>query len=375
MSNLYIGLMSGTSLDGIDAVLVDLDTNPDKNSGINIICSHYQAYSDQQRSDLHALCRGTNNEIQLYASLDSQLGQMFADAVHTLLKNSKTKAADVLAIGSHGQTIRHYPDATQPNSLQIGNPNIIAEQTGIAVIADFRRRDMAAGGHGAPLVPAFHAAQFQNTQTDRAILNIGGIANLTLLPADNNHLITGWDTGPGNTLMDAWINRHTGSRQDTDGLWAAQGTISEAFINRALNDNYFALAAPKSTGPEYFNLNWLDALLTQLPATLSDTDVQASLCQLTALSVANDINRYAPTYTEIMVCGGGTHNPTLMRMLTEVMPDKIITTTAEHGLHPDLVEAVAFAWLAKQSIEGQAGNLPAVTGAKHPVILGALYPA
>ena len=366
MNQIFIGLMSGTSLDGIDAIAIDLTSKPD------ILATHYQPYDEALRQQLRQLCQGCTNELKLFAELDSRLGNDFANAANTIIDKAELTPQQISAIGSHGQTIRHYPEGKYPNSLQIGNPNIIAERTGITTITDFRRRDIAAGGQGAPLVPAFHNALFRSTEHDRVILNIGGIANLTLLPATTSVPVTGWDTGPGNTLMNAWILQHQQQAQDTDGCWAAQGSSNSALLKAMLADPYFHQAPPKSTGPEYFNLTWLDQYLAQHPDT--PVNIQATLCELTSHAITMAIESSPLHNPEVFICGGGSHNPQIMHQLTAQLANCRIDTTRTLGIDPDWVEAAAFAWLAQQSLHGKTGNLPAVTGANREVLLGSIYP-
>ena len=372
MDQIFIGLMSGTSLDGIDAIAIDLTTQP------KILATHYQPYDETLRQQLHQLCRGCTNELSLYAELDNRLGREFANAANIVRDKAGLKSGQVRAIGSHGQTVRHYPDSAHPNTLQIGDPNIISELTGITTVADFRRRDMASGGQGAPLAPAFHNTLFRSSGHDRIMVNIGGIANLTLLPADANTPASGWDTGPGNTLMNAWIFAHQNEPQDTGGHWASQGTSNQALLNDLLTDPYFHQPAPKSTGPEYFNLAWLDPFLAAHPD--SSVNIQATLCELTtrtivlAITQAIESRTITATDPEIFICGGGSHNPLIMQQLRSRLAGSKVESSQALGLDPDWVEAAAFAWLAQQTLDGRAGNLPAVTGADKAVILGGIYP-
>jgi len=361
--------MSGTSLDGIDAIIVDLSSHP------HILATHYQPYNDLLRQKLRRLCQGCDNELALFSELDTQLGVIFAEAANCVLEKAKIDRAQVRAIGNHGQTIRHYPDKHFPNSLQIGNPNIIAEYTQITTIADFRRRDIAAKGQGAPLVPAFHKAVFSHPAHYRAIINIGGIANATFLPPTHctDELVSGFDIGPGNTLMDTWIYRHKRERQDHDGHWANKGQSNQALLQAILADPYFSAPPPKSTGSEYFNMIWLEGILAKHPDI--PVNVQATLCEVTATSIANTINSFETTPTELFICGGGNHNSQLMQQLRDKLPGASVATTEVLGIDPDWVEAAAFAWLAQQTLENQAGNLPAVTGANKSVKLGSIYPA
>jgi anhydro-N-acetylmuramic acid kinase len=360
MNNLFIGLMSGTSVDGIDAALVDFSTQQPK-----LIASLYTAFSPILRKQILALCQPGPDEINRLGDLDVMLGNAFADSVNTLLRNQNIPQKNIRAIGSHGQTIRHHPN--KQFTLQVGDPNIIAAKTGITTIADFRRRDIAHGGQGAPLVPAFHQYIFRNKKVNRAVVNIGGIANVTLLPA-NEEFILGFDTGPGNMLLDAWAEIHLQQSCDDKGSWAAKGKINNALLKKLLEDNYFKMSAPKSTGHEYFNLTWLQSYL---PHFIEPADVQATLTFLTARTIMDAINQHLPE-SEIIVCGGGVHNDHLMGNLRELT--RSVDSSEKHGVPPDWMEAVAFAWLAKQTLENKTGNIAAVTGAKQASILGGIYP-
>ena len=367
-TDLYIGLMSGTSLDAMDAVLVDLAP------GFPALKGHTSLpLPSKLRNQLFSLCQPGENEIEAMCEADLAIAILASDAVRTLLEQLKINSDDVKAIGSHGQTIRHMPQIG--NTLQIGNPSLIAEQTGITTIADFRRRDMAAGGEGAPLVPAFHEAIFRHPTKTRVIANIGGMANITILPALSNTTVIGFDTGPGNTLLDDWCYRHSGRRYDKNGRWAASGQISEELLSTLLSDSYFSRPPPKSTGREYFHHAWLWHGLSQLEKDLPGQDVQATLTELTARTIADDIQLYAPDCEEVFVCGGGAHNATLMGRLQKRCNGMIVTTTSDLGLDPQWVEATAFAWLARQTLHGLPGNLPAVTNASGRRILGGIYPA
>ncbi len=369
MSALYIGLMSGTSLDGIDAVLVDLSPPIPQ-----VLAASTLPFDINLRDDLHRLASGhTPNEVDLLGHLDCALGEAFAAAAIQLLDSSGTAPARVTAIGSHGQTIRHRPGGTHPFTLQIGNPNIIVERTGITTVADFRRRDMAAGGQGAPLVPAFHASCFRTSDESRCILNIGGMANITHLPAAPDAPVTGFDTGPGNVLMDAWINANQGELLDRDGHWAAQGRILHDMLEALLRDEYVRQAPPKSTGREYFCLDWLKQQVDL--EHFAPADIQATLNALTARSIADAVTQWAPDCQRLLVCGGGVHNRTLLKNLSENLPALKIESTEIHGLHPDWVEATAFAWLAQQTLSGRTGSIASVTGARHDTVLGGIFPA
>lgn len=362
---LYIGLMSGTSTDGIDAALVDFsDVMP------RVIGTLYMPYEPQLREQILALCQPGDNEIQRLGELDVVLGKALATTANQLLQQQGFGAQDIKAIGSHGQTIRHSPHSSHRFTLQIGDPNTIAAETGITTIADFRRKDIALGGQGAPLVPAFHQHIFSSELQNRAIVNIGGIANVTLLPKNKPEAILGFDTGPGNVLMDMWIAKYQQKTYDKNGEWAAQGNVLPDLLAVLLKDAYFSLPAPKSTGREYFNLAWLEK---QLAGTEKAEDVQTTLVALTAASIAAAI-RASFHEGEILICGGGAHNKLLMsQMQTLVQPAFKIASTDVYGIHPDWVEAVAFAWLAKQTLHRQTGNLPRVTGAKQAAILGSIH--
>ena len=367
--NLYIGLMSGTSLDGIDAALVRFE-----NKQVTVLETVCSPLSSNLKDEIKSLINPSENEINRLTSLDVQLGQHFSEVAQQLINKANIKKEDVVAIGSHGQTIRHLPAAKHPSTLQVGDPNIIAEITGITTIADFRRRDMAAGGQGAPLVPAFHEQIFRAPKKNRVILNLGGIANITILPADKNMPVTGFDTGPANTLINHWIQQQQNKSYDDGGKWALSGQVNESFIEQLLNDDYFKLAPPKSTGTEYFNAAWLTKKLSEFPF-LAAEDVQASLTTFTAITINDAINSHSYKVDELIICGGGVHNDFLLQQLTQGLPNVEINSSAKYGLDPDYIEATAFAWLAKQTMEHKTGNLPEVTGAKRKVILGGIFPA
>lgn len=367
-ADLFIGLMSGTSMDGIDAALMAFTENTQRVLGF-VSTSWPGELGDR----LRALSTPGDDEIERLGVLDGAVAEAFSSAVERLLADTGTPAEAVRAIGSHGQTIRHRPDASPPFSLQIGDPNRLAESTGITVVADFRRRDMAAGGQGAPLVPAYHAAWFRDPHENRVVLNIGGIANVTLLPASPGQPVTGFDTGPGNILLDRWIRQVKGLPFDQDGAWAASGSTDHEWLEQLLSDPYFHAPPPKSTGPEYFSPAWLQQHLPR--SGIRPEDVQATLTALTARSIADGVLRGGTAFGRVIVCGGGAHNRTLMQRLQEALPDAAIGTSSSFGVGPDQMEAAAFAWLARQTLLGRPGNLPAVTGASHPVILGGIYPA
>jgi len=366
--DLYIGLMSGTSMDGIDAALVCIDTGR-----CEVLATYSHAYAEALQGSLIAAARTPEKlHVDEFGRLDGLVGEHFRDAALTLLSQAKVPATAVRAIGSHGQTVRHLPDAVPAISLQIGDPNIIAAGTGITTVADFRRADIALGGQGAPLAPAFHAWLFASAEVTRVVLNLGGMANLTVLPG-SDAAVRGFDTGPGNRVMDAWIRRHQDLPFDQDGHWAATAKPHEALVERLLADPYFALPPPKSTGFEHFNLQWLDAHLADFD--LSAATVQASLLELTVRSVAADIEAHAADAKEIAVCGGGVRNGTLMDALSTRLAPRSVRSTTHLGVDPEWVEAAAFAWLASRTLNGQPGNLPSVTGAQRPAVLGAIYPA
>jgi len=365
MGDYFIGLMSGTSMDGIDAALVEFDA-----ASLDILQTHSHAYPDDVRRQLPVAMRTPNlREADDVAALHKRIGECFRDAANALLDAAGIDAAAITAIGSHGQTVRHEPDCAEPFSLQIGDPEIIATGTGITTVADFRSADIQLGGQGAPLAPAFHEWLFRREHSARVVVNIGGIANITVLPGASEPA-TGYDTGPGNTLMDAWIREHGDATFDRNGAWAASGDLEEALLLALLQDPYFAAPPPKSTGFEYFNLDWLRA------AGIGDTDpasVQATLAELTAASIANAIHSSAAPGSEVLVCGGGVHNAELMRRLAARLPGDRVATTAAAGLDPDWVEAVAFAWLAMRRLQERPGNLPSVTGASGPALLGSVH--
>lgn len=361
----FIGLMSGTSMDAVDAALVEFT-----DTGLKLVATHTQPFPTETRQQLEQFVTQQVHDIHQFGELDAVMGNLFADATLQLLAG-RFSPSQIRAIGSHGQTVFHAPQYRVPFTIQIGDPNIIAERTGITTVADFRRRDMAAGGQGAPLVPAFHSALFRSPDHNRIVLNIGGIANISVLPADPQQPVIGFDTGPGNTLMDAWTRKHLSQPMDRDGRWAGSGHINQPLLNHLLDEPFFAAAPPKSSGRELFNLAWLEQ------AGIKDRpeNIQATLLQLTIESIAAAVERYANKTKELFVCGGGAHNPLLMQRLSNRLSNIQVSSTDRLGLSPSWMEAVAFAWLAKQTMEGKPGNLPEATGAKHPAILGAIYQA
>lgn len=363
----FIGLMSGTSLDGVDAVLVE-----QQDSQVQQIGQYFLPYSDTLKTTLLALHQPAMHELHQAAVMSNQLAALYADAVQGLLDRCQMTAAEITAIGCHGQTIRHCPDLPDgaAYTLQLGNHARLAELTRITVIGDFRSRDIAAGGQGAPLVPAFHQAVFTSAVLNRVILNIGGIANLTYLATQGQ--VIGFDSGPGNLLMDAWIHQHTGAAYDANGSWAAQGQVNQPLLNTMLSEPFLALPPPKSTGRDLFNHDWLQKHLHQHQD--APENVARTLLEYTATTIADAIQRYCPGTEAVYVCGGGAHNGVLMERIQSLCDLPVQTTTAL-GVAPDWVEAVAFAWLAQCCIDGRNANLPAVTGASGPRILGAIYPA
>lgn len=362
---LYLGLISGTSADGIDAALLRLEPQ------LTVLAARTYPYPESLRQRLLPLINGAAlAEVDELATLDALVGESFAAAANALLNEQQIEPELVRAIGSHGQTIRHRPRAETAFTWQIGDPSRIAEATAITTVADFRRRDMAAGGQGAPLVPAFHADVFAAAE-DRAVLNLGGIANLTLLPV--NGPVRGFDTGPANALMDLWAQRCALGERDSEGAYAAAGQVNDALLQRMLGEPWFATPPPKSCGREDFNADWLDAQLAG--AKLAPADVMATLLALSVETVARALEDQLPSARQLLVCGGGVRNPTLMAALRSRLGQLDVCSTAEHGLDPDFVEASAFAWLAARALDGRPGNLPSVTGARGLRVLGAIYPA
>jgi len=367
MAHYYIGLNSGTSVDGIDAALVSFG-----DASVEILSTRAHPYPSELRQRLLAAIRQPRQcTIDEMGQLDRWTGECFRDAALKLLSDTNVDADQVAAIGSHGQTLRHQPDAKHPFTLQVGDPGVIAKGTGITTIADFRRADLALGGQGAPLAPLFHEWLYRQAGSSQVVVNIGGIANITILPADDS-ASSGFDTGPGNTLLDAWINKHHGQPFDHDGGWAAEGSVDDGLLARLLADPYFQAAPPKSTGFEHFNLEWLEATGV---AGVTPVDVQATLCALTARSVTAAIQTYAPDTSNVLVCGGGVHNIELMQQLDTGLANIQVNSTAVAGLDPDWVEAAAFAWLAMRNMSGLTGNLPRVTGAQRATVLGAIFSA
>lgn len=360
---LFVGLMSGTSLDGVDAVLVDLS-----GAKPHLLASAQVPLDAPLREELLALNSSGADEIERAALAGNELAERYAQAVAAVLARSGTNASSVRAIGCHGQTVRHRPE--RGFTVQLGNPARLAERTGVRVVADFRSRDVAAGGQGAPLAPAFHAAVFASAAEDRAVLNLGGIANLSFLPRQG--AVTGFDCGPGNCLLDLWAARHLGSACDEDGAWAAAGTALPGLLERMLGEPFLKLPPPKSTGRDLFNARWLEAMLR---GGEDPQAVQATLLELTARSAADALARHGAGVQRVIACGGGAKNRALMRRLAALVAPAALEASDRHGVDPQLVEATAFAWLAQRALEGQPGSLPLVTGARGPRVLGAVYPA
>ncbi len=359
--------MSGTSMDGVDIAIVDFDQNPPR-----LIFSHTEAYEATLLQRLRSITRTESTTLDTLCRLDIEVARFYASLVNRTLASLQIDPDSVCAIGSHGQTLAHNPNIDPTYTLQIGDPNTLAASTGITTVGDFRRRDVALGGQGAPLAPAFHKFMFHCAKFNRAIVNVGGIANITCLPADSNIAVTGFDTGPGNTLLDYWVNLHCHTAYDINGDWAASGRVIDELLQNMLDDEtYFKQAAPKSTGTDYFNHKWLGRYLTEEYAAV---DVQATLTELTATSIAMGVNQLPVQIEHCYVCGGGVHNSILMQKLQQKLPACPVASTAEIGLDPDYVEAVAFAWLAQETLNQRPGNLPSVTHARTESILGGVFP-
>ena len=363
---LFAGVMSGTSLDGVDAVVADFA--PRSGAVCATLGAAYLPYPPALNDELHALQAAGSDELARSARAALALADLYADAIVGALADAGISAADLVAAGVHGQTVRHRPD--EGWSVQLNNAARVAERAGVTVVADFRSRDLAAGGQGAPLVPAFHHALFGAGTVHRVVVNIGGIANVSDLPPAG--AVRGFDTGPGNALLDLWHARHRGGAYDAAGAWAAAGHADATLLARLLDEPYFTAAPPKSTGRDRFNAQWLDARLAG--AALAPRDVQATLVALTARTLADAIRRHAPGASEVLVCGGGAYNGTLLAALVAELAPRTVATTATLGVAVEHVESLAFAWLARAALASVPGNVPGVTGARGPRVLGAIYP-
>lgn len=365
--SLFVGLISGTSVDGVDCALVQFDSDKPR-----LIATHSHNIPSALRESILELCSGETNGLVQLGTVHIELGKLFAEAVTELLNQSGHSASDIVAIGSHGQTVWHEPEAQHPFTLQLADPNTIAQLTGITTIADMRGRDMAAGGQGAPLAPLLHRQVFRSNEVNRAVINIGGFGNITSLPTSGSNLA--FDTGPGNVLMDYWIEKNLQQTFDKEGSWAASGKCNTELLDVLLEEEYFHKQPPKSTGRELFNGKWLEAKLLSFGKEIAPEDVQATLLQLTATTITNDLARCTEVQ-EIYVCGGGAHNKSLMSALNELAKGATVQSTAELGIDPDWVEAIAFAWMAYQTVQGNTIETGEFTGANKPVILGGIYQA
>jgi anhydro-N-acetylmuramic acid kinase len=373
--SLFVGLMSGTSLDGVDGVLAELGPADSGRDAIRVVAHHHAPMTPGLREQLLQLNSRGDNELHRAALAANQVMRVYAQVVQQLLRGSGVRPTQLRAVGAHGQTVRHRPQEFEAPgyTLQLMNGALLAELCGIDVICDFRSRDLAAGGQGAPLVPALHAALFAEPGEDVAVLNLGGIGNLTLLPAQGP--VLGFDCGPGNALLDAWCLRHQAAAYDDDGRWAASGKVDQALLSHLLAEPYLARMPPKSTGRDLFNAPWLEAVLKQAGSSTRADDVQATLAEFSVCAATDALRRHAPQTRRLLVCGGGALNSHLMRRLSAQLPATRVESTAAHGVAPQQVEALAFAWLAKAFDARQPGNLASVTGALGPRVLGSLYPA
>ncbi len=365
-AQLYIGLMSGTSADGIDLALVDFSTAKPV-----LVSSYYQAYGDELRQKITSLYQPQTNEIDRAFALDVELAKNFALAINAFLQQEQLNSDDIIAIASHGQTIRHRPNLEHAFTLQIGCCQTLATLTEIRVIGQFRHKDIALGGQGAPLVPAFHQSLFANSEQDVVIVNIGGIANITYLPKDAKQSILGFDTGPGNALLDEWFTEHNQGNFDENGAWGASGQVNTQLLTKLLSEPYFQLAAPKSTGREVFNLTWLSEQVST-GNTIAANDIQATLTALTAISISDAINTVTHKAL-VYLCGGGIHNQVLYQQLVNNLPNHQVALTQKQGIDADNLEAIAFAWLGFCYDQKISGNIPAVTGASRTAVLGTAF--
>jgi len=354
--------MSGTSMDGIDVALVQMPSN-------TLLCGITKKYSDDLKIRIEQMIIGNNISLASICQLNTQIGREFAAAVKELLQEAKVLPEDIKAIGSHGQTLCHDTTSNIPYTLQLGCGHTISSLTGITVVADFRTRDLVNGGQGAPFAPLYHQELFSKANEDIAVVNIGGISNITYISKDQR--TSGWDVGPGNCLMDAWINQHQGKSFDADGFWASQGIVINPLLEQLLSDPFFGLASPKSIGKEYFSLSWLDNHLKQ---KYSPVDIQATLSSLTAHTLADTILKNKYNIKQLYLCGGGTHNVYLREQLMALLPDIAVKSVADIGVNPDYLEAMMFAWLAEQTLNENPVDLSTITGSRKPAILGAIYP-
>lgn len=367
MPEFYIGLMSGTSIDAIDAVLMDFSA-----SNTHIVSSYSQPIDSQLRDEINSLIAARKLPKE-YKKLDKQFAQASSNAVTKLLAQTSINTSEIIAIGSHGQTVFHDPKGIPPISVQIGDPQIIANLSNIPAVGNLRQADIDAGGQGAPLACAYHAEVLQNTNDERVILNLGGIANITKLPSDKQEPVIGFDTGPANTLMDAWSQKHLNKPFDQDGNWAKSGKANLDLLERMLEDSYFAALPPKSTGREHYNLDWIQYYLDSYGVSIPPEDIQATLLAVSTHSIADSIDTSCPQSTQVLLCGGGSENKYFVEQLARALENKPIQSTEAYGIPPKWMEAMAFAWLAKQHVENKPGNIPSVTGADKPVKLGKLF--
>ena len=365
--DLYIGLMSGTSLDGIDASLVEITENND----LLLVDTLFSLFPKQLRSDIQLVSQKIDDHLHALATLDHALADCYTGTVNKLLEQANIDAAQVTAIGCHGQTVRHCPDCNPPYTIQLGSPHRLTIQTGITTVADFRQQDIAAGGQGAPLAPRFHKFLFAKPKQTVVALNLGGIANISILHADGS--ISGFDTGPANTLMDQWISSQRDENYDEDAKWAASGEVNEQLFDQLLKEPWLFLPPPKSTGPELFNLDWLKEKIAGLD--YPPADVQRTLCEFSAVTIATAIRQHASGASELVLCGGGAHNPLLCQRIDELLPGIELKSSAAYGIAPDWIESSMMAWLAHRALKRLPGNVPAVTGASHELVLGTIYPA
>lgn len=367
-NGIYLGLMSGTSADGLDIAAISCEQHPPQT-----LCTHSVAYPKDLKDSILALYTPGDNEIDRMGALDNELGKFIGNAVNSFVESNGLNKSSIRCVCSHGQTIRHRPTGNAPFTLQIGDPNQIAAITDLTVVADIRRKDMALGGQGAPLAPAFHYSAFSNADTNRAVVNIGGIANTSLIPAETSAPVIGFDTGPGNGLMDEWIQKHKNESYDPSGNWARSGATQEEILEKLLADPYFSAAPPKSTGREYFCLDWLTQTVPKLDQ-IPPENIQRTLLELTAKSVAKSISEWAVSPGEVILCGGGVHNGLLVERLSAQMPKWKVISSAALGIDPDYMEAIAFAWFGQQTLNRLTSSLSSVTGATKNAVLGCIYP-